>query len=100
MEIPLRRRRRKEEMMIDTLPLRRRRRKEERCKSCGGTPCVFTHPKNRHRKPTDHDVLVQALTVKVEPLDPTQPDTLPEILPDTMPPDISPDARAGTIDPA
>ena len=74
---------------------RRWRRKEERCKSCGGTPCVFTHPKNRHRKPTDHDVLVQALTVKIEPLDPTPPDTMPpEILPDTMPPDISPDAPA------
>ena len=50
-----------------------RGRKEERCKFCGGTPRVFNYPKNRHRKPTDHDVLVQAPTVKVEPLDPTPP---------------------------
>ena len=50
-----------------------RGRKEERCKFCGGTPRVFNHPKNGHRKPTDHDVLVQAPTVKVEPLDPTPP---------------------------
>ena len=84
-------------MVIDTLQPRRWRRKEERCKSCGGTPCVFTHPKNRHRKPTDHDVLVQALTVKVEPLDPTPPDTLPEILPDTMPPEILPDTMPPDI---
>merc|ERR1711994_476510 len=100
--LPLRRRRRKEEMMIDTLQPRRwmlqeapvyflnpaeegekrgdgdpappkKGRKEERCKFCGGTPRVLNHPKNWHRKPTDHDVLVQAPTVKVEPLDPTPP---------------------------
>merc|ERR1712223_82833 len=23
----------------------------ERCKSCGGTPCIFVHPKSPHRKP-------------------------------------------------
>ena len=59
--------------MIDTTQPRRWRTKEERCKFCGGTPRVFNHPKNWHRKPTDHDVLVQAPTVKVEPLDPTPP---------------------------
>ena len=51
--------------MIDTTQPRRWRTKEERCKFCGGTPRVFTQPKNWHRKPTDHDVLVHPPTVKV-----------------------------------
>merc|ERR1712020_261236 len=74
-------------------------RKEERCKSCGGTPCVFTHPKNRHRKPTDHSILRRrTLYRKILPdtMSPEiSPDTMPpEISPDTMPPDILPEAPA------
>ena len=82
-----------EEMEIQS---RRGRREEERCKSCGGTPCVFTHPKNRHRKPTDHDVLVQTLICGLGP-HPTPSDTSPEISPDTMPPEISPDTMPPDI---
>ena len=70
-------------------------RKEERCKSCGGTPCVFTHPKNRHRKPTDHSILRRRTLYRK-----IWPDTMsPEISPDTMPPDISPDTMPPEISP-
>ena len=150
------------EMMIDTL----QEAIEERCKFCGGTPRVLTHPKNRHRKPREKkqiwnasnermlcrgtttfeasygdqttevlvlvspdlnddavllgwkalqrlriipenfpsptktkedDASVQALTVKIEPLDPTPPDTSPEILPETMPPEILPETMPPDI---